>query len=157
VRAAAIACSIMMLLAPLAAEARQTGKVYRIGLITTLSPDHPWIEPLRDGLRELGWIEGQNLAIEWRLTHASEGFPEMAAELVRLKVDVIVAPSNPAIRAARRATTTIPIVMVISTDAVDLGFVASLARPCGNLTGVTALGQELVGSAWSCSRKSCQE
>jgi len=91
-------------------------------------------------------VEGKNIVIEWRWAHArAERFPELATELVRLKVEVIVAANNPAVAAAQKATKTIPIVMVIVTDPVRLGFVTSLARPTGNITGLTIQSPELAG------------
>jgi len=139
-----------LLTAPLAAEAQQTGRVSRIGVLAAQSPaasaGSTPIVFLRQGLRELGYIDGQNIVIEWRWAQGKpERFPDLAAELVQLKVDVIVAAANEAIRAARGATTTIPIVMVFSADPVDQRFVASLARPGGNITGLTVQAPEVVG------------
>jgi putative ABC transport system substrate-binding protein len=129
--------------APLAAGAQQLPKVPRIGV---LEANPGFDNAFHDGLRQLGYVEGKNIAIEWRLAHArAERFPELAAELVRLKVEVIVATNNPAVAAAQKATKTIPIVMVIVTDPVRLGFVASLARPAGNITGLTIQTPELAG------------
>jgi len=146
-RTAALIVTLGVLLAPLAADAQPPGKVPRIGVLTGLSPKgSPWIYGLREGLRGFGYLEGQNIALEWRWTHGkAERFPDLAAELVRLKVDVIVATNNPAIHAAQRATRTIPIVMVIATDPVGLGFVASLARPGGNITGLSVQSRETGG------------
>src|SRR5262245_49548771 len=133
------------LLAPLAAEA-QGGKTYRIGALTPFSDADgaPYLEAFRQGLRELGDVEGQHIAIEWRGAHGkAEQFPDLATELMRLKVDIILAANNPAIAAAQRATRTIPIVMVLATDPVGAGFVASLARPGGNITGLSSQFAEL--------------
>ena len=95
-------------------------------------------------MRELGYVEGQNIVIEWRFAGGkTEQFPDLAAELVRLKVDVIVAPINPAIAAAQSATSAIPVVMVLASDPVGHGFVASLSRPGGNITGLTSQITEL--------------
>ena len=106
----------------------------------------PPIYGLRRGLRELGYVEGQNIAIEWRWAHGrAERFPELTIELVELKVDVIVAASNPAVRAVQRVTRTTPIVMVFVADPVGNGFVASLARPGGNTTGLSFQATDLVG------------
>jgi putative ABC transport system substrate-binding protein len=103
------------------------------------------LEAFRQGLRDLGYVEGQNLVIESRYAEGrEERLPDLAAELVRLKVDVIVA-GGPAIRAAQHATSTIPIVMAVTGDPVQSGYVASLARPGGNITGVSVLGAELTG------------
>ena len=104
------------------------------------------IEGFRQGLRELGYIEGQNIAIEWRYANSqADRLPGLAAELVRLNVDVIVAAGVEPTRAAKQATTTIPIVMGQSGDPLGLGLVASLARPGGNITGLTILTSELNG------------
>jgi putative ABC transport system substrate-binding protein len=138
-----------LLAGPLPADAQQGGKVYRIGYIRSGSgpfTTSPGYMGLRQGLRELGYIEGQNLVIEYRWAEGEhERLPDLAAELVRLKVDVIVTSSAPpAIRAAQRATRTIPIVMTGSSDdPVKAGFVVSLARPGGNITGLTNLQTEL--------------
>ncbi len=137
-----------LLAAPLPAEAQQAGKVYRVGWLRFLSnpPTGPTHDAFRQGLRELGYVEGQNVVIEYRgAGRKHERYPKVAAELVRLKVDVIVAgPAPPAIRAAKQATRTIPIVMVGAfVDPVEAGFVASLARPGGNITGLTNLDSEL--------------
>jgi putative ABC transport system substrate-binding protein len=133
-----------ILAAPLAAEAQQPGKVPRIGVLTSDSPEaSPYADAIRQGLRELGYVEGQSIAIEWRWARGKlERYPDFAAEIVRLKVDVIVAGSNSAILAAQKATRTIPIVMVIATDPIGTGFVASLARPGGNITGLTSQSLE---------------
>ena len=102
------------------------------------------MEALRQELSKLGWIEGKNLTIEYRFAEQKqERLPELAAELVRLKVDLIVVRATPATSAAKRATTTIPIVMAASADPVGTGLVASLARPGGNVTGLSALSVEL--------------
>ncbi len=130
------------------AAAQQTKKVPRIGFLTANSPSaiSARVEAFRQGLRELGYMEGKNIVIEWRY---AEGKPDrlraLATELVRLKVDVIIA-SGPAItRAAKQATTTIPIVMVHDSDPVGSGFVASLARPGGNITGLSNVAREISG------------
>ncbi len=140
-----------LLAGPLPVEAQQTGKVYRIGFLANRSGS-PATEPrliaLRQGLRELGYVEGQNLVIEYRSAEGKrEQRPKVAAELVRLKVDVIVTPPSPGfIRAVHRATRTIPIVMSgIVIDPVKAGFVVSLRRPGGNITGLTKLDSELHG------------
>ena len=118
-----------ILAAPLAAKAQQSRKVARIGV---LEANRGFDKPFHDGLSQFGYVEGKNIAIEWRWAQTrAERFPELAAELVRLKVEVIIATNNPAVVAAQEATKTIPIVMVIVTDPVRLGFVASLARPAG--------------------------
>jgi putative ABC transport system substrate-binding protein len=138
-----------LLTTPLAAEAQQAGKVARIGyLVTSLleSPEmRPRLEAFRQGLRERGYVEGQNIVIEYRVADGKiERLPSLANELARLKVDLIVAVATPAARAAQQATTTIPVVAVAMGDPVRDGLVASLARPGGNITGSTFLGPELV-------------
>ena len=132
------------------AEAQQAKKVPRLGYLssTDQATDSRRSEPIRLALRELGYIEGQNIAFEYRYSEGKiDRLPELAVELVRLKVDVIVVSGgDPAIRAAKNATKTIPIVMVgVGTDPVKAGFVESLARPGGNVTGITHLGRELGG------------
>jgi putative ABC transport system substrate-binding protein len=136
-----------LLAAPLAAEAQQAAKIARIGFLgnSTTALGH-----LRDaflqGMRDLGYVEGRNLVIEYRYAEGQlERFPALAAELVALKVDVIVAPPTPAAHAAKRATTTIPIVFAGAGDPVTSGLVTSLARPGGNITGLSGLSPELVG------------
>jgi len=128
------------LLVTSAANAQSPERVYRIGVLGpgSASGDRRPFEAFRDGLRELGWIEGQNIAIERRSAEGQlDRLPDLAAELVRLKVDVIAAATAPAVAAAKSATTTIPIVMLTVTDPVGRGFVTSLSRPGGNVTGVT--------------------
>ena len=127
------------------AKAQQTKKVYRVGFLSPLeSPQY--FEAFRQGMRELGYTERQNLMIDYRSAKGMpERFPDLAAELVRLKVDVIVAASGGAALAAKKATETIPIVMGQTGDPVANGLVASLARPGGNVTGLTALATELTG------------
>ena len=128
------------LLVTSAANAQSPERVYRIGVLGpgSASGDRRPFEAFRDGLRELGWIEGQNIAIERRSAEGQlDRLPDLAAELVRLKVDVIAAATALAVAAARRATRTIPIVMLTVTDPVGRGFVTSLSRPGGNVTGVT--------------------
>jgi ABC-type uncharacterized transport system substrate-binding protein len=136
-----------LLLAPLAAEAQQAGKVPQIGYLTAQSPDSVALasEAFRQGLQELGYVEGKTIVIAYRFAEEKrDRLPELAAELVRLKVDLIVAHTGSAARAAKQATQTIPIVMVgVGWDPVETGLVESLARPGGNLTGLTNLGLEL--------------
>src|SRR5438876_7478328 len=129
------------------AQAQQPKKIPRIGYIATRSGPSPSEEAFLDALRSLGYIEGQTIAIEWRYAHENfDRLPELATEIVRLKVDVIVTSGgNPTVRAVKNATTTIPIVMTGVSDAVELGFVASLARPGGNITGISVLAPELSG------------
>ncbi len=135
-----------IVVAPFAAEA-QEAKAPRVGLLGLGSAESsPLFEALRQGLRERGWVEGQNIAFEDRTTvgHYSR-LPDVAAELVRLKVDVIVAWGTTPALAARKATGTIPIVTTAGSDPVEMGLATSLARPGGNVTGLTSSGRELVG------------
>ena len=129
-----------LLAAPLAAEAQQPGKAYRIGVIVTSAPNETEhvIKALSEGLRELGYVDGQNIVMERRYAEGrQERLPALAEELVRLNVDVIVTGSNPVVAAVKQTTTKIPIVMAVSRDPVGAGFVASLARPGGNITGLS--------------------
>ena len=138
---------------PLAAHAQQTGKVARIGYLAAGSHDNPLVrqnlDAFRQGLRDLGHVEGQNIAIEYRFAEGDfDRLPDLAAELVRLEVAVIVAAPTPAAVAARNATETIPIVMINVGDPVGLGLIASLARPGGNITGSSfTVGTETFGKA----------
>jgi putative tryptophan/tyrosine transport system substrate-binding protein len=143
------AFSAMLFAHCLHVEAQQpAAKVPRVGYLSPASrtADAPRLEAFRQGLRELGYVEGKNINIEYRYAEgASEQLPELAEEFVRLKVDVIVAPSTPAVRAAKQATTTIPIIFPGVADPVAFGFVASLARPGGNITGLTNFSPKLSG------------
>jgi putative ABC transport system substrate-binding protein len=136
-----------LLAAPLAAEAQQAGKVPRIAFLTTTSPENsPTTDAFRRALGDLGYVEGQNLAVEWRWGRGTtEQFPEFAANVVRLNVDVIVAANTAAGRAAQRATKTIPIVIPTMGDPVAEGFVASLAQPGGNITELSFQSPDLQG------------
>ena len=129
------------------AEAQQAGKVPRVGFLIGLSPGPSWeVDALRRGLRELGYIEGKNIAIDYRYASGQvERLPELAAELVRLNPDVIVAPYTASALAAKRATSMIPIVFAVVADAVGAGLIANLGRPGGNITGLTSTGAELGG------------
>jgi putative ABC transport system substrate-binding protein len=139
-----ITLAISLLAAPLAAEAPQPGKVYRIGVLATTY--WPPFDAFREGLRELGYVEGQNIALEYRWAEQQTNlFPDLAADLLRRKVDVIVTWGTPAAQAAKNATSTIPIVMAAIGDAVGTGLVTSLARPGGNITGLSALNPDLEG------------
>ena len=143
-----VTLTLSLLVAPLTAEVQQATNVHRIGRLSPGSPTepNPNLEAFRQGLRDLGYVEGQDLVIEQRYAEGSEErLHDLAAELVRLKVDVIVAAGSPAIRAAQHATRTIPIVMAAPPDAVAAGFVASLANPGGNITGLSWLGAVLPG------------
>ena len=128
------------------AEAQQPGKIFRIGFLdaSTASGSAVLVEAFRQELSKLGWIEGKNIAIEYRFAEQKpERLPELAADLVRLKVDLIVVAGTPPALAAKSATTTIPIVMASASDPVGAGLVASLARPGGNVTGLSSLASEL--------------
>jgi putative tryptophan/tyrosine transport system substrate-binding protein len=130
------------------AEAQQTAKVPRIGYLSggSLSTLAARIEAFRQGLRDLGYVEGKNIVIEWReANESSDRLRELAAELVSQKVDLIVSPGPLVTRPLREATTTIPIVMAQDTDPVGSGFVVSLARPGGNITGLATLAPEIGG------------
>ncbi|MBM2844102.1 MAG: transporter substrate-binding protein [Anaerolineales bacterium] len=129
-----------LLAAPLAAEAQQAGKVYRVGYLSASSREtsEPLLQAFLRRLRELGWVEGENLIFEWRWADGkNERLPALAAELVQRKVDLIVAPTEPAALAAKNATSSVPIVMIFVGDPVGSKLVASLARPGGNVTGTT--------------------
>jgi putative ABC transport system substrate-binding protein len=131
--------------APLAARAQQGGKVYRIGILETIPAvrNAANLDALRKGLRDLGYVEGRNLVIEYRSADGrAERFPDLASELVRLKVDLIVTRGTPAAQAAKSATGTVPVVMAAMSP---LAVVASLAHPGGNITGVTTFSTELTG------------
>jgi putative ABC transport system substrate-binding protein len=137
-----------IVVAPLAAEAQPAGKVWRIGFLTTPSPTAAayYLEAFREGLRELGYVEGKTIAIEYRFAEGRpERLPALAAELVHLKVDVIVTGGPPAPEEAKQATSTIPIVFAVAGDPVGEGLVASLARPGGNITGLASIAAEVVG------------
>ena len=129
---------------PFATLAQQPAKVPRIGVLGNENTA-PW-EGFRRGMRELGYVDGRNVAIEWRWSEGkTDRLPALAAELVQAKVDVLVVSGTQAARAAKQATSTIPIVMTVSAYPDKLGLVASLARPGGNLTGLSNLGPELMG------------
>jgi putative ABC transport system substrate-binding protein len=143
-----LALSSMLLALCFPVSAQQPEKVARIGFLTgaSLASQFARNEAFRQCLRELGYVEGKNIVIEWRSYEGKEDLrPKLAAELVRLKVDVIVAGGSGDIRAAKEATGTIPIVMLAGGDAVGSGFIASLARPGGNITGLSTLRPELSG------------
>ncbi len=130
------------------AEAQQAAKVPRIGLLSPFSPSATasWHQAFRQGLRDLGWVEGKNISIEYRYAEGrSDRLPDLAADLVRLKVDIIVAAVNTDALAAKNATRAIPIVVASAGDPVALGLVESLARPGGNITGLSQIAPELAG------------
>src|SRR5262245_42399685 len=139
--------ALALLAVPLAAEAQQTAKIARIGfLAASLAVTPQLLEAFRHGLRDLGYVEGRNLVIEIRDAEGKlERFPALAAELVALNVDVILAGSTPHAVAAKQATRTLPIVFAAPDDPVGSGLVTSLARPGGNATGLSLLAPELVG------------
>jgi ABC-type uncharacterized transport system substrate-binding protein len=129
------------------ADAQQTGKIFRIGYLndSTVSGSAVPMDAFRQELSKLGWIEGKNIAFEYRFgEQRTERLPELAADLVRLKVDLILVRSTGPALAAKSATTTIPIVMASGGDPVGAGLVASLARPGGNVTGFSGLSPELI-------------
>jgi putative ABC transport system substrate-binding protein len=139
---------MMLLAVGVTAQAQQPKKVPRIGFLIGSSPAAiaARIEAFRQGLRDLGYVEGKNIVIEWRYAEGKlDRLPALAAELVRLKIDIIGTGSPATTRAAKEATVTIPIVMAQDTDPVANGFVASLARPGGNITGLSTLAPELSG------------
>jgi putative ABC transport system substrate-binding protein len=138
--------SVWSMAMSLAAEAQQAGRVYRIGVLSLTSFENTTLATVTiEGLGRLGYVVGRNIVVEDKFADGKmERLPALAAELVRLNVDVIVAGHTSAIRAARDATTTIPIVMSFSgEDPVKSGFVTSLSRPGGNITGVTAVTRDL--------------
>ena len=141
--------------APFAAEAQQAAKVARIGYLATNLAALPHLpEAFRQGLRDLGYVEGRNVVIEYRDAEGKvERLPALAAELVALKVDVIVAAGTLAALAAKQATRTIPIVFAPAADPVGSGLVTSLARPGGNVTGLSASPRSSLASVWNCSSR----
>jgi putative ABC transport system substrate-binding protein len=144
-----ISGAVAVLAAPLAAEAQQAGKVYRIGLLdygaSNPSSAARW-KALREQLRELGYVEGQNVVFEPRWGDGQVArLPGLAAALVGIKVDIVVTATSEAARAVKQATSSIPIVMATSGDPVELGLIGSLAQPGGNVTGVISLNSDLVG------------
>jgi len=142
-----ILVAVVLLGVAVTAEAQQPGKIPTIGFMRGGSPTDPEVEAFRQGLRDLGYVEGKNINIEFRNTDGkTDRFSGVAAELVRLKVDVIVAAGGSAVvLAVKPATDTIPIVMTNSGDPVAIGVVASLARPGGNITGLTSSSTDLSG------------
>jgi ABC-type uncharacterized transport system substrate-binding protein len=144
--APAIFAVVVLLAVAVIAEAQQTGKIFRIGFLDngSASGTAVLLEPFRQELSKLGWVEGKNIAIEYRFAEQkNELLPELVAELVRRKVDLIVVSGVQSASAAKKATTTIPIVIARAGDPVGLGLVASLARPGGNVTGLSSLNTEL--------------
>jgi ABC-type uncharacterized transport system substrate-binding protein len=134
---------------PLAARAQQPARVFRIGFLG-FGNASTWanrVDALRGGLRDLGYIDGKNIVIEFRSTETIEQLPELATELVRMNVDVMFAPSSTEIEVARKVTNAIPTVFATHADPVGLGHVASLSRPGGNITGLSGLGADLAVKA----------
>jgi putative ABC transport system substrate-binding protein len=139
--------ALVLLAAPLTVEAQQTEKVPRIGILFYGSAGpSPDLDAFRQGLRELGYVEGQNIAIEYRFANGRvERLAELAAELVRLNVDVLVTPTTPASLAAKQATSRVPIVFAGVADPIGAGLIASFARPSANITGLASISAELGG------------
>jgi putative ABC transport system substrate-binding protein len=138
--------ALVILTAPLAAHAQPLAKMPRIGYLSLGAGPSDLYEAFKQGLRDLGWMGGQTIAIEYRWAAGqAERLPALAEELVRLQVDCIVAQATPAVQAAKDATQSIPIVMTGSADPVGTGFVASLSRPGGNITGMSSRNPELAG------------
>ena len=136
------------------AEAQEPGKVYRIGVLSVRGGIEPRDEVFRQRLRELGYVEGKNLAIEWKFTEGKlDRLDSFAAELVQLKVNVIFGNNTPTVQAAKKATTTIPIVMIAGADPAETGLVASLERPGGNITGLTSVSSALNGKRMELARE----
>jgi ABC-type uncharacterized transport system substrate-binding protein len=132
--------------APLDARAQQAGKVPRIGFLRAGQPPTAWVEALRQGLRELGYVHGQNVVVEFRFTDGTlDQLPQLAEALVQSRVSVILASSSPSAVAAKKATTSVPIVFVNVYDPVELGLVASLGHPGGNITGLSYSAADLGG------------
>ena len=143
-----LALALAALIAALPAAAEEPGKAYRVGFIgnSTAALESNLVQPFREGLRELGYVEGRDLAIEYRWAEGDYGrLPTLVADLIAQKVDVLVTAGTPAALAVKRATTTIPLVMVAVGDPVGTGLVASLARPGGNLTGLVSIAPDLEG------------
>jgi putative ABC transport system substrate-binding protein len=148
-------CSLLLVPCS-SAWAQNPGKIYRIGFLSDGVPGSSGdVEAFRQGLHDLGYIEGRNLILEYRYAERkSDRYPDFISDFVRLKVDVIIGDGTAASIAAKKATSTIPIVMTSTTDPVGTGLVDSLARPGGNVTGLTNIGTELGGKLLDCSRRS---
>jgi putative tryptophan/tyrosine transport system substrate-binding protein len=130
---------------PLAGRAQSSGKVHRIGVLRVGEPPPSYIQPFRQALSRLGYVDGQNIIIEYGLAQSVEQLPDVAAELIRRKVDVVLASGTPSVVPARNATSTIPVVFVGAIDPKATGVVASLARPGENVTGISGLFADLTG------------
>jgi putative ABC transport system substrate-binding protein len=144
-----ITLALAILMAPLAAEAQPLTTMPRIGVLAggSLTPERAhWQEAFQQGIHDLGWVEGQNITIEYRYAEGKfERLPDLAAELVRRNVHILVVEGTAGVEAAKNATPTVPIVMLWGTDPVEGGFVASLARPGGNITGLASPSSEFTG------------
>ena len=136
---------VVLLAVAVIAEAQQAKKVPRIGYLTVLAGPSDRDTAFRQGLKDLGYVEGKNIIVEYRYANGIDRLSELAAELVRLKLDVFVAEATPAVQAIKNATSTAPIVMAAAADPVGSGLVASLARPGGNITGLSLILPELSG------------
>ena len=142
----AVLVAVMLLAGAIASEAQQTAKIPRIGYLAARSVPEPRDEAFRSGLRDLGYVEGKNISVEYRYAQGKiDLISEFVAEMIKLNVDVIVATGTPAAERAKEAAGTIPIVIAIGDDPVEMGLVASLAHPSGNITGITTLATELRG------------
>jgi putative ABC transport system substrate-binding protein len=147
-RRAVTVVALALFVAPIATDAQQAGRVGRIGFLgnSTAALEANLVEPFREGLRDLGYVEGRNISIEYRWAEGKyERFPALIAELIALKVDLIVTAGTPASLAVKKATTSVPLVMAAVGDPVGTGLVASLAHPGGNITGLSAIAPELEG------------
>ena len=144
--------------APLGAQAQQEGKVYRIGFLRAGRPPETWVAGFQQGLRERGYVVGQNIAIEYRFPEGSfDQLPRVAEELVRLHVDVLIAAAGPAAAAAQKVTTSVPIVFVAVHSPVEIGLVSSLARPGGNSTGLALTAADLGGKRLELLKGGCPQ
>jgi putative ABC transport system substrate-binding protein len=143
--AAPATLTLALLAAPPGIEAQQGGKIYRIGFLRNGPPPETFIEGLRRGLRELGYIEGENISIEYGLTERADQLSSAAARLLRLNIDALLVSGTPPVPVAKLATQTVPVVFVASIDPVATGIVASLARPGGNITGFVGIHSDLMG------------
>ena len=142
------ALALLLLAGPLSAAAQQPARIPRMGLLSPFAPSDAalWHQAFRQGLRDLGWVEGKNISIEYRYSEGrADRLPDLAAELIRLKVDIMVVSVTTDALAAKKATGTIPIVMASVGDPVASGLVAGLARPGGNITGLSQIAPELIG------------
>jgi putative tryptophan/tyrosine transport system substrate-binding protein len=143
-----ILVAVVLLVVAVIAEAQQPGKIPRIGFLgnSTAALEENLVEPFRQGLRDLGYVEGRNILIEYRWAEGKyQRFPTLIAELIALKVDVIVTAGTPASLAVKKATTSIPLVMIAVGDPVGTGLITSLAHPGGNITGLTSIAGDLEG------------